>query len=495
MIELRTVPASLSLSSDKANNCHDPVVFGHPGSRPKMLWRNLTIVVAAVGLSFIVTSAEGQVLNQQVNSLLANNCAGLGIGGFPVPNISGLGPNLAALCNTPQTLGAVTAGGGAASVQGSAASILNRPLVTRLQELREDCRDDETGEERLDCTQNRPTSMRVNPLGLLSMATLPNLNISSPFYAATAAGGGNSTVSFTTSSLSRWKGLAGFASGTIESLNRDITTFQDGYRSTIWSFSGGVDYRINKKAVLGFAGSFTNTDGDFRSGGTFSTNSYTGLLFAQILPTERTFVQITAGYTRNNYLVNRLTTATITSVGFGNDRTVTAFASSNSGGNVAQAGLLSGYDHAFGRFVIGPRAGVNYTQTLIGSHAEDGGAGIGLRYDAQAIHSLQSTVGLQASTTYSTSFGVLVHQINADYIHEFANSQRHILVQFTEDQRANPTRFAFQNESPARDYGYVGTGLVAVLANGWQPFINFRAMVGNSQFNSYAGTFGVRIEL
>lgn len=454
----------------------------------------LTSLLATIWLTLLTTNADAQVLNDRINALLANNCAGLGTGGFPVPSLLGFGPNLTALCDNPQTLGTVSAGGGAASVQGSAASILNRALITRLQELREDCRRAGDTEGTGECTKDRSSSLRFNPFGLLSLTGLQNLNVSSPLYASASAGG-SSAVSFTTSSLSRWKGLGGFASGTIESLNRDITTFQDGYRSTIWSFSGGLDYRLNKKAVLGFVGSFTNIDGDFRGGGTFSTNSYTGLFFAQVLPTERTFIQVTAGYTRNNYLVNRLATATITSVGFGNDRTVSAFASSNSNGNVAQAGTLTGYDHTFGRFVIGPRAGVNYTQTLIGSYTEDGGAGIGLRYDGQAIHSLQSTVGLQASTTYSTNFGVLVHQVNADYIHEFANSQRHITVQFSEDQRANPTRFAFQNESPARDYGYVGTGLVAVLANGWQPFINFRAMVGNSQFNSYAGTFGVRIEL
>lgn len=464
-------------------------------SPPSYLWlpNGLAASLVALGLALSAVNADAQVLDQRISELLANNCAGLGTGGFPTPNLAGLGPNLAAICNTPQTLGATSGGGGAASVQGSAASILNRALGAHLEELREDCRKDETADGNRDCSQDRPTSMRFNPIGLLSMGNWQNLSVSSPLYASTVTGGG-STASFTTSSLSRWKGFGLFGSGVIESLNRDITQFQDGYKSTIWSFSGGIDYRINTKAVVGFVGNYANTDGDFRGGGTFSTNSYGGLIFAQLLPTSKTFVQVTAGYTRNNYLVNRLATATVTSVAIGNDRQVSAFASSNSGGNVAQAGFLTGYDHAIGRFVVGPRAGVNYTQTLIGSYAENGGAGIGLRYDTQAIHSLQSSFGLQGSIAYSTRFGVLVHQVNADYIHEFANSQRHITVQFTEDQRANPTLFSFQNDPPARDYGYVGTGLVAVLANGWQPFINFRAMVGNSQFNSYAGTFGLRLE-
>ena len=106
---------------------------------------------------------------------------------------------------------------------------------------------------------------------------------------------------------------------------------------------------------------------------------------------------------------------------------------------------------------------------------------------------------MQGSTAYSTQVGVIVHQVNADYIHEFANSQRFIHVQFTEDLRGTPafpgttpTKFTFQNEVPVRNYFNLGTGLLMVLPNGWQPFVNFRAMVGNSQFDNYAGTFGLR---
>jgi uncharacterized protein YhjY with autotransporter beta-barrel domain len=444
-----------------------------------------TIIIGGLLLPQLqALDASAQVLNQQINALLANNCAGLGTGGSPAPNVAGLGPNLTALCDVPQTLGASSAGGGAASVQGSAASILNRALLGRLDDLR---REENEGTA-------PPSSMLFNPFGLLSMANVRNLSVASPFYAATTGGGG-STATFGTSSQSRWNGLGFFASGLVESLNREVSTFQDGYKSMIFGLSAGMDYRFSKKVVAGLAGNFSNTDGDFRGGGTFSTNSFGGLAFAQILPTDRTFIQLTAGYTRNNYLVSRLATAQIVPFVVGLNRTVNSFASSNSNGDVMNLGALTGYDHPIGRFVIGPRAGVNYSQTHIGSYAENGGGGIGLQYNDQYIHSLLSTVGLQGSTTYSTGFGILVHQVNADYIHEFANSQRHIGVQLTEDLRANPTRFAFQNEVPVRNYFNLATGLVAVLPNGWQPFVSFRAMVGNNQFNNYAGTFGLRIEL
>jgi uncharacterized protein YhjY with autotransporter beta-barrel domain len=444
------------------------------------------ILAVSVGVGLLQLGqpamATAQVLNQQVNQLLSNNCSALGlpVGVGPAGlQALGIGQNLAALCGSPGTGAASSSGGGAASVQGSAASILNRALLQRLDET-----DEEEGQE-----HKRSSSLMFNPMGALMAGAARNLSVSSPFYTSTTANGG-SAATFTTSSHSRWNGLGFFATGLVESLNRDITTFQDGYKSNILGITAGADYRFSKKLVAGLALSYSNTDGDFRGGGNFSTNSYGGIAFASFLPTDKTFVQITGGYTRNNYLVSRAASAFIDP-----DRAVNGLASSNSNGNVYNLGFLSGYDQPIGRFTVGPRAGLNYSHTQIHDYTETGGTGIELKYDKQYINSLQSVVGVQGSAAFSTGLGVLVPQLNADYIHEFANSQRFIHVQFAEDFRANPTKFTFQNDVPVRNYFNLGTGLLMVLPNGWQPFVSFRAMVGNEQFNNYAGTFGLRIEL
>jgi len=441
-------------------------------------WHLILASAAVFGLTQLCQpgQASAQVLNQQVNHLLANNCVGLGGNGDGGAPPGPLGPQLQALCSTFGV--ASSSGGGAASLQGSTASILNRVLLQRLDET-----DEEEGQE-----HRRSSSLTFNPMGVLAAALGSTRSVSSPFYATSTTGGG-SAATFTTSSQSRWQGLGFFASGLVESLNRNITTFQDGYKSNILGITAGGDYRFNKKLVAGLALSYSNTDGDFRSGGNFSTNSYGGLLFASYLPTDKTFVQVTGGYTKNNYLVSRLASATVGGTTFSGP------ASSNSNGNIFNLGLLTGYDHQIGRFTVGPRAGVNYSNTKIGSFTEAGSTGVELKYDDQWINSLQSVLGVQGSAAFSTGVGVLVPQFNANYIHEFANSQRHINVQFAQDLSPTPTRFTFQNDVPVRNYFNLGAGLVAVLANGWQPFVNFRAMVGNSQFNNYAGTFGLRIEL
>ena len=449
------------------------------------------ILASAVVFGLIQLGQPGQpsaqTLDQQVNSLLSNNCARLGTLDQPASSTdSRFGAQLNALCQFPNTAGATPSGGGAASVQGSAASIMNRVLLQRLEQI-----DEEEGQ-----VHARSSSISFNPFGSLLSGFGRTSSVSSPLYAATTADGG-SAATFASGSQSRWHGLGFFASGLVESLNRDVTTFQDGYKSNILGITAGADYRFNKRLVAGLALNYSNTDGDFRSGGNFSTNSFGGLVFASYLPTDKTFVQVTGGYTRNKYLVARAANPSVLEPGFPDIiRDQSGLASSNSNGNVFNLGLMTGYDHPIGRFTIGPRVGMNYSNTKIGDHGETGSTGIELKYDNQWINSLQSVLGVQGSAAFSTGLGVLVPQFNADYIHEFANSQRFINVQFAQDGRgADATKFTFQNDVPVRNYFNLGTGLLMVLPNGWQPFVNFRAMVGNEQFNNYAGMFGLRIEL
>lgn len=448
----------------------------------------ITAVCAGIGLlqATIPQLVLAQVLDRRVEQLLANNCTGLL--GAPADDVDSLTGNLKALCQFPNTGAASSAGGGAASVQGSAASILNRAVVQRLDQLTKEGSTE----------PKSPTSLLLNPIGLLASGFGHSPSVSSPFYAATTGGG--STATFTSGSLSRWNGVGFFASGIVESLNRDVTTFQDGYKSTILGVTAGSDYRFSPNLVAGLAFNYANTDGDFRNGGNFSTNSYGGLLFASYLPTDKTFVQVTGGYTRNNYLVARLARASVIATGGqrnppGTIENISGIASSHSTGNVFSIGFLTGYHHTIGLFTIGPRVGVSYSNTHVNSFSETGNTGIELAYDAQSINSMQSVLGIQGSAAFRSNFGVLVPQVSADYIHEFANSQRLIGVQFAEDHRPTPTKFTFQNDVPVRNYCNLGTGLLMVWSNGWQSFVQFRAMVGNEQFNNYAGTIGLRIEM
>jgi len=434
----------------------------------KLMPRILVLLVAT--LMAMQVPGYAQTLNNQNRALLANNCAGLSGGPY--------GTNLQAIC-AAGGVATGAGGGGAASVQAAAASILNRTLLGRL---------DETRTEGQSSAPKQASSLVANPFGLMMPGFAGGLGMTSPSAQAGGAAGGQGGGMFGFSS-ERWKGLGLFASGLVESLSRNDTTFQEGFRSSILGFTVGGDYRFSKQVTAGMAFTYSNTNGDFRQGGNFSNNGYELTLFSQYLPTERTFVQMTGGYGRHSYLVDRRNSLTLSNIA------VNGFSSSNSNADVLKLGVLAGYDIPVGMFTVGPRAGFNFSHTHILGYDEQGNTGMELRIGDQYVNSSQSVLGVQGQAAISTGLGVLVPQVNADYIHEFANSQRFLTAQYVQDFSAAPTRFRFQNDVPVRNYFNIGTGLLMVLPNGWQPFVNFRVMAGNQQFNNYAGTFGVRIEM
>ena len=387
------------------------------------------LLSALVATAFCLPSQTlaATTLDQAVANQLDLQCTGLTGSTGSVP---GLGPNLTALCDNMPSGAGSPSGGGTGAAQSLGATVENR---------------------RNDRLEGKST-------GNQTTLTLPS-------------------------------GLGLFLSGNFEGLDRDKTTFGDGFDSTVLGATIGADFRFNDMLLAGGAFNYVNRDGDFDGGGDFNTDSFGGLIYGSVTPLPAMFLDVSLGYTRHNYDLKRpVQYITLGGLQFGSN------ARSDSDGNEFRIQALTGYDHTIGNITIGPRVGVNYSRLSIDDYKESGGGGLALEYDEQTVKSLQTTVGLQGSMAINTSYGVWVPQATADYIHEFENDRRSIDVQFVEDNRATPSTFSFNNDKPDRNFFNLGIGTVLVLPNGIQPFVNFRAMVGHSQFNNYVGTVGVRIE-
>jgi uncharacterized protein YhjY with autotransporter beta-barrel domain len=103
--------------------------------------------------------------------------------------------------------------------------------------------------------------------------------------------------------------------------------------------------------------------------------------------------------------------------------------------------------------------------------------------------SLTSTLGFQGSVAISTSFGVVVPQVSAEYVHEFLNDRRTIHAS------SNGAPVDFVTDPPDRDYFNVGGGVVFVLPDGISPFLNYTAEVANRFEEVHTVTLGVRLEM
>lgn len=412
-------------------------------------------LLVAAGLVVAATSdAAAQSLDQQIRALLAKDgnqrgCAQL-VGDSPRQagslQPSNFGPQLASLCgsipagNPPPVGGAP--GGGAANNSAAGAAFSALGQADQVVKKRRGHADSDLG--------------TAKGGGSGDWALLPGLNL--------------------------------FFNADYRELDRRQTELERGYASNEAGFSLGIDAMPVDWAVAGLAVNYSHWHGDQFNGGGFDTDSYGPTLFASVFPWQGFFADLSFQYLRKDGSnANRRDYLREDNTNFG------GAISGTPGADQFEGNLSTGYDFTLGGLTFGPRGTLRYRHAAMDAYSEQGSSGLELRYLADRLTSVQSSVGAQASYAISTSWGVLVPQVNADWTHEYDNGQRTVYVQFAQDYRALPTTFGFQTDRPDRDFFHVGGGLVAVMANGLQAYANFEALLGHAYFDNYIGAIGVRL--
>lgn len=283
------------------------------------------------------------------------------------------------------------------------------------------------------------------------------------------------------------KGLSVFASAGVEALNHSNNRYEDGYEAIIPSVTVGIDQQVTKHLVVGAALNYFNFSLDYDEGGDANTNSYGALLYASILPFDGGFIDVTVGYARKDYYRNR---NGVIECDCGDIR---GNQSGGTDGNEYSAGILLGYDYPIETYTIGPRFSLNYIYNQVDDYNEHGRNGLALGYSGQDVTSLQSGVGILATKVLSTDFGVLVPQVDVNWIHDYAVGGRTIDASFI--KATAPSDFSFKTEPVERDFATAGVGLSALLPSGWQPFVSVRTLLFNDNFVSLGGTAGLRVGL
>ena len=411
--------------------------------RNSILWMSVTPALIAL---LLASSVNGQSLDEIQTNLLKSSCQQLKGNSEQKQSefFAYAGPQLSFLCD-PATGGGVAPGGVASSAGGGAATSQTQfvTIARRLAKAR--------GKDQ-------------------------------------QAGGGASADS----TMDLGSGLNLFLSGQFEGLDRTQTHFESGYKSNVNGVTGGADYRFTDWLVSGIAVNYNRWGGNFNTPGGFQTDSLSPILYASFLPTENVFADIMLEYTHQWRDRSRFSSFNDTQRPL--HKSSGMLSSNDYGADQIGANALLGYDHSIGLFTIGPRLRFRYSDLNINSYTETGNTGLEMRFLSDRVTSLQSALGVQGSAALSTGFGVVVPQFAADWTHEYQFNQHNMSAQFAQDGRPVPTTFQFQNDKPDRDFFHVGTGVGLVLPNGIQPFVNFEALLGNSLFNNYVGTVGIRVE-
>jgi uncharacterized protein YhjY with autotransporter beta-barrel domain len=292
-----------------------------------------------------------------------------------------------------------------------------------------------------------------------------------------------------------------FASFDYLNERQSTTTYEAGRHSSGYGGLLGMDRRFGAKALAGIAVRYAEQSGTLDSGGDFSVHTPGVRVYGSWLPVDGLFIDAAAGFDRRSLDTRRIVGLRVVTFGSPLYPGIVSYnppllpATSNTHERDYTGELHAGYDWSLSSLTIGPRAAVTAAHSALDPYVESGDTPMTLAVNAQTRISLRSQVGFQVSDALKLPTGVLVPQLEAEWVHEYRDDQRLSSAHFAEDLRPQPVELHFLNNPPDRDWFVVRVATVAVLPHGVSAFAAVERFAGNLYIERYQATLGLRCEL
>lgn len=267
----------------------------------------------------------------------------------------------------------------------------------------------------------------------------------------------------------------------------------------------GLDYRVSDALVVGGWLHWTDNDLDFDgeangvnfnpvagSAGHVASDGIGGTVYLSAQLGERSYLDASLGFSRLDYDMSRNavfqeTTRTIAQTN--------VFTRADTDGDIFSASLNWGYLAQAGEWQITPSLGLSYVSAETDAYSETDltDSGLALRVDAEDAQALTGSVGVAFSRAVSMQGWVMLPQLRLDYVHELSSDRSEAQVQFLQDQ--NATVFDLKGDENEDDRLDVSLGVVAVLKNGWMPYVEYQYSTAGGDLDRYRIALGLRVEL
>ncbi len=278
-----------------------------------------------------------------------------------------------------------------------------------------------------------------------------------------------------------------FVNGTISRGDQKIASDQ---REVVTDFdsigiTAGVDYRFSSKWVLGAALGYNQFESDLTDDGRLDTSGFTLTAYSAYYVSDQTYFDTRLSYGQVDLDQTRRLVANLT--GFTLDETL------KSDTAATQLSIAGSVGHHFtrGAWTITPNAFVRYMTSDVDGFAERGSE-FGVRYDDQTVKGTVFGVGVQVNRVFSLSNGVLVPQFDLVWNQETGYDDTVINASYVGGEPGE--FFRLRPEDPDESYGSFGFGLVYVLANGKQAYLQWRESIGVDGLSRSTVNIGARFE-
>jgi outer membrane autotransporter protein len=243
----------------------------------------------------------------------------------------------------------------------------------------------------------------------------------------------------------------------------------------------GGDYRFPGNHILGAAIGFLRADADLNDGaGDQEAKGYSISLFGEWVPVENAYVDVAVNFGKNKYDSVRRTT----------DAVPLEF-TSNPRGDQFGISVSGGYQFYRQALTLAPYGRIEYFDVKIDAFQESGAEDGALSVGSQRYKVTVLSIGGQASYAISTSWGVVVPYVRAEYQHQANTDAKDVSVQLLGTSLALsnlPTGLADKN------YGNVSLGATVSTSPAFSGFFNYQRLLGKQDFDSDRFTLGLRYD-
>ncbi|MCP5014556.1 MAG: autotransporter outer membrane beta-barrel domain-containing protein [Ketobacter sp.] len=270
-------------------------------------------------------------------------------------------------------------------------------------------------------------------------------------------------------------------------LDRDLTAIENGFDGSSVVVTVGADYRVSSAMLVGFAGSYGDTDIEFNgdSGGVDSER-YEWIAFANYQLNDALYVDGYAGLTQRSNDMTR-------SVRFGQ---IQYDAQGDFDSDADQWGLGAGYQFSAGPIALDVALRYDSGSVDVEAYEEAGGdviENLNLRYEAQTIDSRTVTLALYSVFNVSLQSGVMAPYVRAEAVSEHEDEAREISSHLVVAPDAEA--FVVRTDTPDDLYGTVGMGVQFVAPGGLMLYIDAASLVAHDFLNTWSLSSGFRLEL
>ncbi len=266
--------------------------------------------------------------------------------------------------------------------------------------------------------------------------------------------------------LPRWGLFASVSYGK----NEKDTRNEIGYKGTVQGITVGTDYRIDKDMVVGVAAATFKEETDLLgNAGSTDIESNSLSLYSGLTPTENSYVDVLAGYTRSNTDKIRINT----------DNTV----ESTKSGYSLQAALNAGYTYNSGAFSYGPVVDISFARVINGdiTATQEGKAPVTSK--GKVSSTLKTNFGARVAYASSFNWGVLSPFASLMYQHETTYKDDPVI-----GSDANKTDDPDNNTYMGR------VGFSAAMPNHFNLFLSYQQLFAHDYLHKRMTTIGVRTE-